>query len=148
VKLVLPALLLSALYPVAPLHAEDPMVRPADAFGAELRAPLEIRDEQVLAQGRLTLPAITPEPVGRGVTRVRASFLWGNSFSWTQDVPGENPTDRRFLMDGETRTLDLTVTRGLSASTDVLVYRSAEENLQLTWLDRDGKILSILMIDY
>ena len=82
-------------------------------------APLEIRDEHVLAQDRLTLPAVTPDPVGRGVTRLRAAFLWGNSFSWTQDVEGENPEDRRFLIDGETRTLDLALTRGLSVSTDV-----------------------------
>ena len=55
----------------------------------ELGAPLEIRDKHVLAEDRLTLPAVSPEPVGRGVTRLRASYLWGNSFSWTQDKRGE-----------------------------------------------------------
>jgi hypothetical protein len=85
----------------------------------DLETPLEIRDEHVLAQGRLTLPAVGPEPVGRGVTRVRAAFLWGNSFSWTQEVAGENPGDRRFLIDGETRTLDVTLTRGLSGNVDL-----------------------------
>ena len=112
-----------ALLGLSPVTAspkgEDPAAPLPEAQELELRAPLEIRDEHVLAQGRLTLPAMTPDPVGRGVTRLRASFLWGNSFSWTQDVEGENPEDRRFLIDGETRTLDLALTRGLSASTDV-----------------------------
>lgn len=103
----------------APPTGEDEAARPADSQEVELRAPLEVRDEHVLAQGRLTLPASSPDPIGQGVTRLRASFLWGNSFSWTQDVAGENPSDRRFLIDGETRTLDLTLTRGFSASTDV-----------------------------
>lgn len=85
----------------------------------ELRAPLEIRDEHVLAQGRLTLPATAADPVGKGVTRLRLSYLRGNSFSWTQDVPGETPEDRTFLIDGETSTLDLSLTRGVSASTDL-----------------------------
>ena len=61
---------------------------PATFAEDELRAPLEIRDEHVLAQGRLTLPATGADPVGKGVTRVRLSYLWGNSFSWTQDVAG------------------------------------------------------------
>jgi hypothetical protein len=86
---------------------------------SELRDPLEIRDEHVLAQGRLTLPATGADPVGKGVTRLRLSFLWGNSFSWTQEGAGEAPTDRRFLIDGETRTLDLTVTRGLADDADL-----------------------------
>ena len=103
----------------APPADEDAAAPLAESQGVELRAPLEIRDEHVLAQGRLTLPASSPDPIGKGVTRLRSSFLWGNSFSWTQDVAGENPSDRRFLIDGETRTLDLTLTRGLSASTDV-----------------------------
>jgi Protein of unknown function (DUF3187) len=85
----------------------------------ELQSPLEIRDEHVLAQGRLTLPATSPDPVGAGVTRLRLSYLWGNSFSWTQDRAGETPTDRRFLIDGETRTLDLTFTHGLGADADI-----------------------------
>jgi hypothetical protein len=86
---------------------------------AELREPLEIRDEHVLAQGRLTLPATGADPVGKGVTRLRLSFLWGNSFSWTQEGAGETPLDRRFLIDGETRTLDLALTRGLTTNADL-----------------------------
>ncbi len=83
------------------------------------RGPTELRDEHVLAQDRLTLPAIGPDTVGEGRFTLRTSLLWLNSFSWTQDVPGENPGDRRFLIDGETRTLDLTVRYGLRENLDV-----------------------------
>jgi hypothetical protein len=100
---------------------------------AEHRGPLEIRDEHVLAQGWLTLPALSPETLGRGVTQIRTSFLWSNSFSWTQDVPGEHPADRRFLIDGETRTFDVTVSRGFSANVD------ASFRLPLRW--RGGGVL-------
>jgi hypothetical protein len=85
----------------------------------EHRGPLEVHDEHVLAQGRLTLPALSPDTVEPGSTQIRASFLWSNSFSWTQDVPGEHPTDRRFLIDGETGTVDLEATRGLSQNVDL-----------------------------
>jgi hypothetical protein len=102
---------------VATAAAQDPH---SSAFAeGELETPLEIRDEHLLAQGRLTLPATSPDPVGNGVTRLRLSYLWGNSFSWTQDQPGENPADRRFLVDGETRTLDLSLTHGLGSSADI-----------------------------
>jgi hypothetical protein len=83
------------------------------------RGPTELRDEHVLAQDRLTLPAFGPDTVGEGRWQVRTALLWENSFSWTQDVPGEHPGDRRFLIDGETRTLDLTVRYGLRHDVDV-----------------------------
>src|SRR5262245_7982138 len=83
------------------------------------RGPTELRDEHVLAQDRLTLPAFGPDTVGEGRWSVRTSLLWLNSFSWTQDVPGEHPGDRRFIVDGETRTLDLTVRHGLRDDLDV-----------------------------
>jgi hypothetical protein len=83
------------------------------------RGPTELRDEHVLAQDRLTLPAFGPDTVGEGRWMVRAALLWLNSFSWTQDVSGENPEDRRFLIDGETRTLDLTVRYGVAENLDV-----------------------------
>jgi Protein of unknown function (DUF3187) len=83
------------------------------------RGPTELRDEHLLAQDRLTLPAFGPDTVGRDRWMVRASLLWLNSFSWTQDIPGESPDDRRFLIDGESRTLDLTVRYGVRASFDV-----------------------------
>ena len=52
-------------------------------------------------------------------------MLWSNSFSWTQDEAGENPQDRRFLLDGETAILDLTLRRGLTANLDVGVRVTA-----------------------
>lgn len=83
------------------------------------RGPLEIRDEFILAQPRLTLPAISPDTLGRGETSIRASFILGNSFGWIQDQAGEKPLARDFLIDGETRTFDLTVKTGLLADLDV-----------------------------
>ena len=53
-----------------------------------------------------------------GRFEIRTSLLWSNSFSWTQDKAGENPEDRRFLLDGETETLDLRLRRGLTAHVD------------------------------
>lgn len=81
--------------------------------------PVEIHDEHVLAQGRLTLPPIGPDTLARGEWSFRVGLLWCNSFAWTQDVPGENPKDRRFLIDGETRTLDLVAARGLGENVEV-----------------------------
>jgi hypothetical protein len=83
------------------------------------RGPAGIRDGQLLAQPRLTLPALSPRSLGTGRWELRVSALWSNSFAWTQDVPGEAPADRRFLIDGETATLDLSLRRGLSANVDV-----------------------------
>jgi len=83
------------------------------------RGPAEIRDDHILAQERLTLPAVSPHTVSEGAWTVDASVLWSNSFSWTQDVPGEDPADRRFLIDGETLTVATTVRRGLGPHLDV-----------------------------
>jgi hypothetical protein len=101
------------------------------------RGPAEIRDEQVLAQSRLTLPALSPDTLGSGVSEVRAAFLWSNSFGWTQDVPGEHPQERDFLVDGETATVDVTYRRGLSENVDV------GGRLPLRW--RGGGILDGLI---
>jgi len=70
-------------------------------------------------------------PAGR--FGVRTSLQWSNSFSWTQDVAGETPEDRRFLLDGETAILDLTLRRGVSANLDL--------GLRLTALGRGGGTL-------
>ena len=72
---------LLALFLLSPLV---PVVSPADLP----RGPSEIRDAQLLAQPRLTLPAVAPWTTRAGAL-VRAGFrLWANSFSWTQDVAG------------------------------------------------------------
>jgi hypothetical protein len=83
------------------------------------RGPAEIRDGHLLAQPRLTLPAISPWTTPAGAWSVNLSGLWANSFSWTQDVPGETPEERRFLIDGEALLLDASVRRGLGANVDV-----------------------------
>ena len=103
--------LAAALLAAAPALAQEPRSDPD--------GPVEIRDEQLLAQPRLTLPPIGPDTVPQGRWSFRLGFLWSNSFGWTQDVPGENPTDRRFLIDGEARTLDLNVARGVGENAHV-----------------------------
>ena len=100
------------------LLAGPPFLR--SACPADLpRGPSEIRDAHLLAQPRLTLPALSPHTTPRGEWALQASALWANSFSWTQDVAGEKPEDRRFLIDGEALALDLTVRRGLGPNLDV-----------------------------
>jgi len=101
------------------------------------RGPAEIRDGQLLAQSRLTLPAVAPLPLAAGRFELRASLLWSNTFSWTQDAAGESPKDRRFLLDGETTTLDLTLRRGLGSGLDV--------GLRLPLHDRGGGSLDALI---
>jgi hypothetical protein len=118
------ALAVLAMLGIAVPHAAADSATPAPpsepvAPAPERRGPIEVRDEHVLAQPRLTLPAATPDTLGKGAFEVRASLLWSNSFAWTQDVPGEEPFDRSFLVDAETRTLDVTLTRGLRDDLDV-----------------------------
>jgi hypothetical protein len=114
---MLRVLLLCAVAPSAAALAQE--AADADPSRPPRRGPAEVRDEQLLAQPRLTLPAVSPETIGRGVWQVRISALWSNSFAWTQDQPGEDPTDRRFLIDGEAFTLDATIRRGLGRNVDV-----------------------------
>jgi hypothetical protein len=95
---------------------------PAAAAGADdtaHRGPSEIRDEHVFAQPRLALPATAPWTAPAGRWTLETSALWSNSFSWNQDLPGENPTHRAYLVDGEAFTLDITVRRGLRRNLDV-----------------------------
>lgn len=62
---------------------------------------------------RLTLPALAPDALPAGRSRFRVSFDWGNDFGWNQSIRGETPADRRFLVDGEHRTLALELKHGL-----------------------------------
>jgi len=94
---------------------------PAGRSATRARGPAEIRDGQLLAQSRLTLPALSPQTLASGRWELRASALWSNSFSWTQDAAGETPEDRRFLIDGESASLDLTLRRGLARNLDAAV---------------------------
>lgn len=101
------------------------------------RGPAPIHDEHLFAQPRLTLTALGPDTLGRGRWSLRVSLAWANSFSWTQDVAGEFPEDRRFLVDGESRTLDLTVARGVADGVDLAV------RVPLRW--RGGGVLDGLI---
>jgi len=83
------------------------------------RGPLEWRDEFVFAHARLTLTPLSPDTLGCGRSSVHVGFSWANSFGWRQDTTGENPAIRYFLVDGETRTLDVTATRGISKDVDL-----------------------------
>jgi hypothetical protein len=83
------------------------------------RGPLEIEDGHLLAQPRLTLSATSPWTLRRGEWSFEGTVLWSNSFSWTQDEPGENPKTRVFLIDGETATFTARVRYGLGDRTQV-----------------------------
>jgi len=103
----------------------------------EARGPVEIRDEHLLAQPRLTLPALSPVTTPAGRWSFEVGALWSNSFAWEQDVPGEHPAVRNFLIDGEAHTLDLTVRRGLTADLDLAL------RLPLRW--RGGGVMDGLI---
>ena len=77
------------------------------------RGPVEIRDEWLLAQPKMTLPAVSPDAVPRGEWHIRFHIDRGNDFGWDQSGPPEAPTDRRFLVDGEHQTTELNVRYGL-----------------------------------
>ena len=85
------------------------------------RGPVEVRDEWILAQPHLTLPAMSPDPLGRGRWMVRLELNRGNDFGWTQTRAGELPQggDRRFIVDGEHMTVALQARYGLSSTVDV-----------------------------
>ncbi|MBI3932694.1 MAG: DUF3187 family protein [Acidobacteria bacterium] len=81
------------------------------------RGPIERRDGWLLAQGRLTLPAVSPDTLAPGETRVRASLDWGNDFGW-RPGPSGTPNDVAYIVDGEHGRLDLEVRRGLGPGWD------------------------------
>jgi hypothetical protein len=68
-----------------------------------------------------------------GAARLRLSLDWGNDFGWRQDVRGEEPEDRRYMVDGEHRTLALELRRGLGGGLE------AGARLPLRW--RGGGML-------
>lgn len=100
--------------------------------------PLGLRDEHVLSQPRLSLPATAPDVLPRGRTTWQAAVRVSNSFAWAQDVPGEQPAQRRYLLDAETTTFDVQATRGLGAHLDVSVrvpLRARGGGLLDAWID-------------
>jgi hypothetical protein len=84
------------------------------------RGPFEIRDEFLLAQPRMTLPAVSPDPLCCGEWFFRFATNWGNDFGWSQAGAPESPNaDVRFMVDGEHRTYDLTARYGLTRTLGV-----------------------------
>jgi len=96
-----------------------PATAQTDSAAIPSRGPAAIRDGQLLAQPRLTLPAFSTQTTRRGAWELQVSGLWANSFSWTQTEAGEDPATRRFLIDGEALVLDTTLRRGLARNLDV-----------------------------
>jgi hypothetical protein len=105
--------------PLALVLLLNPVPALPDSTAPPSRGPAAIRDAQLLAQPRLTLPAVSPYTTRRGAWAFDVSGLWANSFSWTQDKAGETPATRRFLVDGEALVLDATLRRGLGRDLDV-----------------------------
>jgi hypothetical protein len=80
------------------------------------RGPLEMRDEWLLAQSRLTLPALAPDPLGDGKTRLAVELAWGSDFGWN---PGPRRDTTLYLVDGEHRTLSFDARHGLTPAVTV-----------------------------
>lgn len=86
---------------------------PSDAQEAPRRGPRGVRDEFLLAQNRMSLPAEATDVLEAGRSLLRVGVDWGNDFARDQDLAGEAPGDRRFLVDGEHLSVDVEWRRGL-----------------------------------
>jgi Protein of unknown function (DUF3187) len=91
-----------ALLAAAPAAAQSAPTR---------RGPLPSRDEWLLAQPMLTLPAAAPDPLDRREVELRFDGDWGSDFAWVGGFGGPSG-DLRYLVDGEHRSGSLTVRRG------------------------------------
>jgi hypothetical protein len=67
----------------------------------------------------LTLPAATPATTPAGRWSLSVAGLWSSTFVWNQNRSGEAPELRRFLVDGDSLTVDAAVRRGLTRDLDV-----------------------------
>ena len=85
---------------------------PAFAQTSARRGPLPSRDEWMLAQPVLTLPAISPDPLPSGGWEVRLDGDWGSDFGFAGRVGGDLPPDLSYFVDGEHRSASLSVRRG------------------------------------
>jgi uncharacterized protein DUF3187 len=100
----LPLLLASALLLPVPAFPQTAYPR---------RGPLPARDEWMLAQPLLTLPATDPDPLGAGHVEARVDGDWGSDFGLVG--PGIDPaSDPDYVVDGEHRSAALTLRRGFS----------------------------------
>ncbi len=91
----------------------------AAASAQEAGGPLGAREEWLLAQPRLTLTPLATDTLAAGRGELRLRLDWGNDFGWRQDTPGEQPKQRSYLVDGEHRTLDLSLRHGLTRSIEL-----------------------------
>ena len=81
---------------------------PALAQPFERRGPFPSRDEWLLAQPLLSLPASSPDPLARGHYEARLDGDWGSDFSVVEGAAGR----LSYLVDGEHRSGALTLRRG------------------------------------
>ena len=84
------------------------LARPASAQAPARRGPLDVREEWLLAQHRLTLPALSPDPLARGATDLRVAVDWGSDWG----IRGPEG-DLAYLVDGEHRTLSVEARHGV-----------------------------------
>jgi hypothetical protein len=89
----------------SPLAAEEPPT-------LARRGPLPGREEWLLAQPLLNLPAVSPDPFEKGNTELRLDLDWGSDFSW-EALPGGRARGLFFMIDGEHRSAALTLRHGL-----------------------------------
>ena len=84
---------------------------PAIAQTSERRGPFPSRDEWLLAQPLLTLPAASPDPLARGQYEARVDGDWGSDFAivGSSGIALSNPS---YFVDGEHRSGALTIRRG------------------------------------
>jgi hypothetical protein len=73
------------------------------------RGPLEVREEFLLAQPRLTLPSTSPDPLAAGEDRIALGLDWSSDFA----LKGAEPNLTHFI-DGEHRTLAVDYRRGVT----------------------------------
>src|SRR5262245_57002578 len=75
------------------------------------RGPIPARDEWLLAQPLLSLPATSPDPLARGRFEARLDGDWGSDFALVGGLGGRTGA-LHYLVDGEHRSGALTVRRG------------------------------------
>lgn len=100
-----------------------PAAAAAQGAGPSRRGPFPSRDEWLLAQPLLTLPAAAPDPLATGEFEARLDGDWGSDFGIEGSAFGRN-ADLRFLVDGEHRSGALTVRRGMGRGLTVGVRAS------------------------
>ncbi len=93
--------------------------RPLARRGTDWYGPIELREGWLLAQPLMSLPATSADVLAPGCVRARVLFQRGSDFGWRQDVKGETPAVRDFLVDGEHQTIALEWRQGIGRGIDV-----------------------------